>query len=73
MKPVTTVRAARNLIEAHKGRPEDFQLPIAEELLDPMGMNMAMITESILAREWEPDGYTQGNGCRIYKYKALGS
>ena len=47
--------------------------PGADELLDPMGINMALITDAILAREWEPDGYTEANGCRIYKYKALGS
>ncbi len=73
MKPVTTVQEARNLIEAYEGHPEDFQLQVADELLDPMGMNMAIITDSILAREWEPNGYTQANGCHIYKYKAMGS
>jgi hypothetical protein len=36
-------------------------------------MNMAMITDGILAREWEPDGYIQQKGYRIYKYKKAGS
>lgn len=71
MKPATTVEEARLLIESFKGKPEDFQLAIANELLDPVGVNMAIITDAILAREWEPDGYTEAMGCRIYKYKAI--
>ena len=73
MKPATTIAEARAMIDSYRGRPEDFELPIANELLDPMGINMALIADAILAREWEPDGYTEANGCRIYKYKALGS
>lgn len=34
---------------------------------------MAMIADGILAREWEPDGYVQEKGFRIYKFKRLGS
>ena len=70
MKPVTTVHEARALIEAHNGRAEDFQLHVADRLLDPAGVNMAIITDGILARQWQPDGYTQGDGFRIYRYKA---
>jgi hypothetical protein len=71
MKAVTTIEEARRLIESFTGKPKDFELPIANELLDPVGVNMAIITDAILAREWEPDGYTEGKGCRIYKYKAM--
>ena len=71
MKPATTVEEARRLIESFEGKPEDFHLPIANELLDPVGVNMAIITDSILARGWQPDGYTEGMACRIYKYKAI--
>lgn len=73
MKAVTTVQEARALIEAHKGSAKDFQLCVSDELLDPVGVNMAIITDSILARQWEPDGYTQGSGFRVYKYKAAES
>ena len=72
MKPATTIEQARKLIESFRGKPEDFELPIANELLDSVGINMAIITDAILAREWEPDGYTEATGCRIYKYKAMG-
>lgn len=70
MKAVTTVQEAQALIEAHKGSAKDFRLCVSNDLLDPLGVNMAIITDSILARRWEPDGYTQGSGFRIYKYKA---
>lgn len=68
---VTTVDEARRLIDSFKGKPEDFELPISNELLDPMGIQMAIITDAVLARGWEPDGYTEGDGCRIYKYRAM--
>lgn len=71
MKPVTTVEEARRLIDSFKGKPEDFELPISNELLDPLGINMALITDAIFAREWEPSGYIEGGGCRIYRYKAM--
>lgn len=72
MKPVTTIDQARRLIESYRGRPEDFELPIANEMLDPMGVNMAIITDAILAREWEPDGFTESTGYRTCRYKAMG-
>ena len=73
MKPVATIDEARKLIQSFQGRPEDFRLPIADHLLDPIGKNMAIITDSILAREWEPDGYVQESGFRTYRYKRLGA
>jgi hypothetical protein len=73
MKPITTVEEAQRVVRSYQGRIEDFRLPIAEALLDPVGINMALIADSILAREWEPDSYVQENGFRIYRYKKLGS
>ena len=73
MKPITAVEEARNVIKSYKGRPDDFQLPISDTLQDPLGMNMAIITDSALARDWEPNGHVQKNGFRIYKYKAISS
>lgn len=73
MKPIATVEEAQRVIRSYQGKPEDFRLPIAEALLDPVGINMAIITDGILAREWEPDGYVQEKGFRIYKYKKLRS
>ena len=73
MKPATTVEQAKALIDSFQGKPEEFELPIAHGLLDPVGINMSIITDAILGREWEPNGYTDANGCRIYRYKAMGS
>ena len=72
VKTARTIEEAMQLIQSFRGRPEDFELPIANELLDPVGINMAIITDAILARDWEPNGYTDGDGCRVYRYKATG-
>ncbi len=44
-------------------------MPISDELNDAMGINMAILTDAILAKGWEPDGFTQEAGFRVYKYK----
>ena len=71
MKPISTVEEAQRTIRAFEGKPEDFRLPIADALLDPVGINLSMITDDILARGWEPDGYIQEKGYRIFKYRKL--
>ena len=72
LKPVTSVNEALKLVNSFVGKPEDFQLPIPETLLDAVGINMAVITDRVLRRGWQPDGFTQGPGYRLYRYKALG-
>ncbi len=59
------------LIEALSGRGEDFTLAVSDELQDEIGMNMAIITDYILKRGWELDGFSQHNGYRVYRYKTL--
>jgi hypothetical protein len=71
MDPVTSVDEARRLIQAYEGDAEDFLLPSADELQDPIGINLALVTDSILAREWQPDGYVRETDFRIHKYKGL--
>ena len=58
-------------MESHDGPPEDFRLPISDEMNDPMGMNMAVLTDVALSRGWEPDGFDQEEGYRVYKYRAV--
>ena len=70
MKPVTSVEEALKLVDSFAGSPADFQLCIADELIDPAGWNMARITDRILARHWAPDGFSPARGGRIYQYKA---
>lgn len=70
-KPITSVKEALGLIDSFVGKPEDFQLAVSEPLLDPVGINMAIIGDRILARGWQPDGYVQGPGYRLYRYREL--
>lgn len=69
MNPITSIDEARNAVESFTGAPEEFLLPISDELNDDIGINMAIITDLILARGWEPDGFDQRSGFRIYRYK----
>lgn len=69
--PFTDTQAAIEAINAFQGSPEDFLLPIADELQDAHGMNMAVITDAILGKGWSPDGFAQGDGFRVYRYKSM--
>ena len=69
MNPVSNIDDARSAIHAYEGSAEDFELPIADEMQDPAGIIMAIITDAVLARGWEPNGFIQKDGYRIYRYK----
>jgi hypothetical protein len=69
MEPINTIEEATQCIESFEGLPKDFKLPISDQLQDPIGINMAIITDSILKRGWMPDGFQQKEGYRIYQYK----
>jgi hypothetical protein len=71
LKPINNLAEVRRVIESFEGEPEEFALPISDELQDLTGMNMAIITDYILAKGWEPNGYEQRDGFRIYRYKAF--
>ena len=71
MNPITTIEEAIRVVEEYQGAASDFQLPIADSLLDPAGMNMAIITDKILGKGFMPDGFEQKDGYRLYKYKVL--
>ena len=70
MKVVNTVDDALKTIDSYDGPPEEFFLPVSEQLLDPVGINMAIICDRILSRNREPNGFEQQVGFRIYRYKA---
>ena len=65
------VQEAVSSIADFQGLPEDFQLAISEQLLDSIGVNMAVITDSILGKGWMVNGYHQMDGHRVYRYKVL--
>jgi hypothetical protein len=68
---VDSLQEAVRRITAFEGLAPDFQLTLSEQMLDPAGIHMAILTDHILARGWEPDGFSQGDGFRIYRYKVL--
>ena len=67
--PITDLGDAQRRIQAHDGSPEEFTLPISTILLDPLGVNMAIITDLILKRGWWPDGFIQQEGYRLFRYR----
>jgi hypothetical protein len=71
MRPITTIEEARRTIQNFSGGPEDFVLPISDQLQDPIGVNMAIIVDAILDKGWEPDGFEQRDEFRLYRYKTM--
>jgi hypothetical protein len=71
MGTVTSVQEATHLVDTFQGAPTEFQLLIPDALNDSVGLNMALITDRVLARDWQPDGFTQKDGYRIYHYAPL--
>ena len=67
MELINNVGEAKRVIESFQGAPEEFALPISDESQDQVGMNMAIITDCILARGWVPDGFEQRQGFRVYR------
>lgn len=70
MRAYDSLEKAKEAIESFPGEASDFELPIADSLIDPMGFHMAILTDSILGKGWEPDGFEQFPGYRVYKYKS---
>jgi len=71
MKPIASAKEGMELVNCFVGTPEEFILAVPEALLDPIGVNMALITDRVLARGWQPDGFEQHEGYRLYRYKVL--
>ncbi|MBC3908745.1 hypothetical protein [Undibacterium umbellatum] len=67
--PTRTVDEALALVAAFDGSPKDFMLAVHQSLLDPIGINMALITDRILERGWLPDGLEQRADHRLYRYR----
>lgn len=71
MVPFSTTDEALKAIDNHAGDPADFELPISDVLLDPVGINMAVITDRIMVLGWEPVEVEQKDGYRICRYKEM--
>ena len=70
-EPHTSIESAIEEIRSFQGAPENFKLLISDELNDPVGVNMAIITDSILEKGFEPNGFEQKEGYKVYVYKPL--
>ena len=57
-----------NLIDESFNGITPLYINISVELLDNLGMNMAIIIDAILKKGYMPDGYEQFNGYKKYKY-----
>jgi hypothetical protein len=73
LHPFTSVDAAIAAVEALDGELEKFELAVADNLQDYLGVQMAQITDSALARGWEPVSFLQKEGFRLYRYEAMRS
>jgi hypothetical protein len=72
MSPCQSLEAALEAIRDFSGSPEEFELAIDNSLLDPSGLNMAIMTDAVLERGWEPDGFEDKDDHRLYRYRAMG-
>lgn len=72
-EPIASVEEGVRLVQTFKGEPQDFRLVIPESLMDPVGMNIAIITNEILKRGWMPDDVVKKPGYRVFTYKVFSS
>ena len=69
MKPFTEIEAALEFVKSFRGSEKELRLPIDDSLQDPIGLNMTLLLDRLLERDWEPAGYEQMSGYRIYRYR----
>ena len=70
-KVIESIEEANTTIDAFTGNANNFILKVSDKLQDPAGINMTIITDTILSKGWEPNGFIQKEGFRIYSYKEL--
>lgn len=65
MPAFITVAAAKEYIQSSFTKNEE-RLPIANSLLDSMGMNMALIGDALLKKGYTSSGYEQTTESRVF-------
>ena len=70
MQAISDINEAVRIVEEYEGTAADFELPISDSINDAVGINMAIVGDAILAKGWEPNGFIQKDGFRIYLYEA---
>jgi hypothetical protein len=63
-------------LEANPPSGDSFKLAISNSFTfvghpDTMGAGMAIILDKILGLEYEPDGFEQMDGFKLYRYKKM--
>ena len=71
MRPIETLSEAVAQVDAFAGDVSAFSLCLADSIYDPVGVNVAIITDRILARGWVPAGVERHQGFRICRYKEI--
>ena len=69
MQPINDITEAVRKVEEYQGAAGDFELPISDSINDAIGINMSIVTDAILAKGWEPNGFIQKEGFRVYLYE----
>ncbi len=70
-RPFSSVEAAVAAIEALDRGLHKFELAVDDGLQDYLGVQMAQITDCALTRGWEPVGFVQDEGFRVYRYERV--
>ncbi|TAJ57837.1 MAG: hypothetical protein EPO53_36745 [Variovorax sp.] len=70
-RPFASVAAAIAAIEALDRELRKFELAVDDVLQDYLGVQMAQITDCALTRGWEPVGFVQDEGFRVYRYERV--
>jgi hypothetical protein len=76
VRPFASAEAARAYVFGLKIEGPSFELPIAEGftfagLPDESGAGMALVVEAIIAQGYEPHGFDQRQGFKLYRYVPL--
>lgn len=71
-----TAESAADHVKATRVEGRVFELAIADGYTfagepDIMGAGMAVVLDAILAQGYEPDGFEQRDGYRLYRYKPM--
>jgi hypothetical protein len=77
MKAFQSVEEALDFVQALALDGAPVVLPIANDATlrgrsDPVGAGMAIVLDVFLAKGYEPDGFEQCEGFRVYRYKPFG-
>ena len=68
MAPCRNIEDALEAIREFEGPAGKFRLLVANSVLDPPGANMAIVTDALLAKGWQPDGFEDKGDHRLFRY-----